>query len=46
VNEIPQGADVIGQLFFENGKVVESQVIWDTLGQLKQLGATITPLAS
>lgn len=28
---------------FENGKLVESQVIMDVLGHLKQLGATITP---
>ena len=27
----------------EHGKVVESEVIMDMLGQLKQLGATITP---
>ena len=28
---------------FENGKLVESEVIMDALGHLKQLGATITP---
>lgn len=28
---------------FENGKLVESEVIMDVLGHLKQLGATITP---
>jgi predicted ester cyclase len=31
---------------FENGKLVESEVIMDALGHLKQLGATITPPAS
>jgi predicted ester cyclase len=31
---------------FENGKLVESVVIMDALGHLKQLGATITPPAS
>jgi predicted ester cyclase len=28
---------------FENGKLVESEVIMDALGHLKQLGATISP---
>lgn len=30
---------------FENGKLVESEVIMDALGHLKQLGATIAPPA-
>ena len=30
---------------FENGKVVETDVVMDVLGHLKQLGATITPPA-
>ena len=31
---------------YENGKLVESEVIMDALGHLKQLGAMITPPAS
>ena len=36
-----QDSDMFNRL--ENGKVVESEVIMDTLGHLKQLGATIMP---